>query len=326
MTFPPVRTTRNAIAVLATLSTFAILAGCGDSRARDEATEAEPAEQQAPQDLPAMAITIDDLPWVGPLPPGWDRMEGTRRILAALDNHDAPAAAFVNCGRVPADAPVLILWLDAGHTLGNHTAEHMDLNQADTAAWADDVRACDTFLGQVTGGSPLPFRYPYLHRGPTVERRQAGEMVVAELGSVVAPVTIDTGDWILDDPYVAAIRAGDPDRAEIIAHTYLDHVVRAARHYREVARDRVGRDVPHILLLHANALLADQLDALLDRLEEDGFRFISLETALQDPVYRLEDDYVGPLGMSWLYRIPPAAPEAHAWDDAEAAALREVVR
>lgn len=308
--------------------------GCEDAREGGGAepgeradTASAPAPAASPGNgLPALAITVDDLPWVGPLPPGLDRLGATRQILAALEAHGAEATGFVNCGRVPPGAPVLRAWMDAGHPLGNHTSEHLDLNRANPAAWADGARTCEAFLRELTGEAPLPFRYPYLHRGPTVARYRAGRAALEALGSIIAPVTIDTGDWIIDDAYVAALRAGDDARARTIAEAYLDHVSRAARHYREVAEERLGRDVRHILLLHANGLLAEQLDALLTRLEQDGFRFVSLERALEDPVYGLQDDYIGPAGLSWLYRIPPAAPEAAAWDDAEAERLRALIR
>lgn len=326
---------------LVALVAVALVGACGESRERSEGgasdgvaasttRSAEQGERAESGELfeptVAVAITIDDLPWVGPLPPGWDRLEGTRRIMAALGAHAAPAAGFVNCGRVSAGTPVLRLWLETGHELGNHTEHHLDLNRADPAEWAAEVRSCDRFLRELTGESSLTFRYPYLHRGPTVARYQAGRDVISELGSVIAPVSIDTGDWLLDDAYVEALRAEDEVRAEAIATAYVEHVVRAAAHYREVAGERVGREVAHVLLLHANALAADRLEPLLDRLAGDGFRFVSLAEALRDPVYDQEDDYIGPEGLSWLYRIPPATPEAQAWDDAEAEELRRLVR
>lgn len=291
-----------------------------------EGAEAEAEAPPPPDGTVELAITIDDLPWVGPLPRDWDRADGNARILAALDAHDARATGFVNCGRVPAGAPVLRQWLAAGQELGNHTRQHLDLNRADPAAWSRDARQCDAFLREITGKPTLPFRYPYLHRGSTVERYRAGRETVRSLGSTIAPVTIDTGDWIVDDAYVQALRSGNAERARTIADAFLDHVARAADHYRDVARERVGREVRHILLLHANGLVADQLGELLARLERDGFRFVPLERALADPVYALEDDYIGPEGLSWLYRIPPATPAARAWDDEEAAALRRVIR
>lgn len=308
---------------------FVVVFGACAERPPEPGDEASSAHAAAPADAAAstpVAITIDDLPWVGPLPPGWNRLEGTARILEALRSQGAPATGFVNCGRVPEGAPVLRRWMAAGHELGNHTAQHLDLNHADPSAWAADAAECDRFLRDLTGSASLPFRYPYLHRGPTAERYRAGRQALEALATTIAPVTINTGDWILDDAYVAALRASDDARVAAIATAYVDHVARAAAHYRDVAVERVGRDIAHILLLHANALLADELDGVLARLEEEGFRFVPLDVVLQDPVYTLDDDYIGPEGLSWLYRIAPARPAAQAWDLEEATRLREVAR
>jgi hypothetical protein len=81
--------------------------------------------------------------------------------------------------------------------------------------------------------------------------------------------------------------------------------------------------VPHVLLLHANLLVADHIGALIDRLRgEHGFRFVTVASAQRDSVYSRPDGYTGGQGLSWLYRMAPATPELHAWDDAEAARLR----
>ncbi|HEV2130291.1 MAG TPA: hypothetical protein VGR27_04285, partial [Longimicrobiaceae bacterium] len=138
---------------------------------------------------------------------------------------------------------------------------------------------------------------------------------------VNAHVTVDNSDWILAAAYGEAIRAGNPPLQEEIGAAFLEHIMSAVRHYQEIAQRKVGRDVPHILLLHANTLVADQMDALLERLRDEGFRFVSTSEALRDPVYRQPDDYIGPRGLSWLYRIEPATPEAVEWDDEQAAAL-----
>ncbi len=311
------------------------LAGCErggevDRAARDaldvpelEETRTGEAVRPREQDLAGtVAITIDDLPWVGALPPGETRADATGRLLAALGEHDAPATGFVNCGRVRPEAPVLRLWLAAGMELGNHTAEHLDLNRASLDAWIADARSCHAFVQELTGRPVVYFRYPYLHRGPTPERYTAARDALDAMGSPIAPVTIDTSDWILAAAYADALRAGDGVRAEAIGRALVEHVARQARHYREVAREKVGRDVAHVLLLHANALEADYIDEVLERLRAEGFRFVPLEDALEDPVYDRADDYIGPEGLSWLYRMEPATPEMAAWDDEEAARLR----
>lgn len=300
-----------------------LLAGCGPEGAPGEA-DSPPAraEPSPPEAGVPVAITIDDLPWVGVLPPGRDRQAATRRILEALEQHGAAATGFVNCGRVERDAPVLRLWLEAGMPLGNHTDHHLDLNSAPLDAWLRDARRCDTFLREVTGEPFLHFRYPYLHEGNTPERWETARRLLEELESPVAHVTIDTADWILAAAYGSAVRAGDEALAAEIGEAFLEHTLRAVRHYRSVAAERAGRQVSQVMLLHANALVSDYLDPLLDRLREEGIRFVSLEEALSDPVYQLPNDYIGPEGLSWLYRFEPAAPELAAWDDEENARLR----
>jgi peptidoglycan/xylan/chitin deacetylase (PgdA/CDA1 family) len=273
-----------------------------------------------------LAITIDDLPWVGALPPGEGQLQPTGRILAALRRHDAPATGFVDCARVRPGAQVLRLWLDAGQPLGNHTTDHVDLDRVEPAAWIAAARSCDRYLRELPVDSTIYFRYPYLHRGRTAARFNAAKQAIAELGEPIAPVTIVTLDWLLAVPYGNALRAGNAARAREVGAAFVDHVLRTAAHYREVARERVGHDVAHVILLHANALVADHLGELLDRLSQDGFRFVPLEQALRDPVYARPDAYIGPEGLSWLYRFAPAAPELAAWDKAEEARLRQRYR
>ena len=51
-----------------------------------------------------------------------------------------------------------------------------------------------------------------------------------------------------------------------------------------------------------NELQANFFGVLADRLKEKGYVFISLEEALEDQVYSLDDTYVGKFGPSWLHR------------------------
>ena len=253
-----------------------------------------------------VAITIDDLPFVGGVGPGDSVPAASARILAALAKHGVKAAGFVVCDRIRPKAPVLKAWLAAGHTLGNHSTTHRAFDRLDLAAWTADVRGCKARL-EAVAGQPVPwFRYPYLQRGRTVAARDGGLAALRAMGHRPAPVSVDTGEWILVKPYVEALRRGDRQTAAAIGEAYVRHVVAASRHFRQVAQRQLGRPVPHVLLLHANALAADHLDALLAALKADGFGFVPLETALADPIYRRADHYTGPIGLSWLYRIDAA--------------------
>lgn len=291
-------------------------------------TSGETASEMAPPDtvapsVPTMAVTIDDLPWVGAVPPEGSKGDALASLIDALSERDVAAIGFVNCDRVQPGAPLLRMWLDAGLALGNHTAAHLDLNDAPVEQWLGDLRSCHDMLRDLTGRRRVWFRYPYLHQGPTPDRQRAALAALRELESPIAHVTIDNSDWILAVAYGNAVRAGDAARAAAIGAAFVDHIVRAVRHYQQVAEDKIGRDVPHVLLLHANLLVADHVGRLLDRLsEEHGFRFVSLDAAQRDAIYDLEDGYTGPGGLSWLYRLTPPTPEMGAWDDAEAQRLR----
>jgi peptidoglycan/xylan/chitin deacetylase (PgdA/CDA1 family) len=293
----------------------------------DAATDAAPATTGAVEDdvpaPPVVAVTIDDLPWVGALRPGEDRQAAMARMIDALVSRGVPAMGFVNCERAGPDSPVLLMWLGAGLELGNHTAAHLDLNEAPLARWLADVRSCHAFVQRLTGEAPVWFRYPFLHQGATAERQQAALELLDQLGSRIAHVSIDNSDWILAGAYGDAVRARDDARAAAIASAFIDHAMAATDHYRDVAQRKAGRDAAHVLLLHANLLVADHIGALLDRLrEERGMRFVTVEEAHGDPIYARRDGYTGPDGLSWLYRMDPATPELSAWDDAEAARLR----
>jgi peptidoglycan/xylan/chitin deacetylase (PgdA/CDA1 family) len=278
------------------------------------------AQEQAPR----IAITIDDLPWNGPLLPE-EREAATRVLLSTLQARGVKASGFVNCGRVPSEAPLLKLWLEHGMTLGNHSEAHRDINTAQLDIWLEDVRSCDERLREIVGGPVRYFRYPMLHQGPTAERREAAFRLLSELDYQIAHVTVDNSEFMLSRPYEEALRQGDETEAERLGDLLIEHILAMLHHSQDVARRKLGRDVDHILLLHATKLVADRMDALLDTLAAQGFSFISLEGALDDPVYRLPDAYIGPSGLSWLYRIEPLSPEDAAWDGEQSRLLREAI-
>ena len=284
-----------------------------------------PAEGAACEEgeLLEIAVTIDDVPWVGGLGKGDSRQKATERILAALKKHSAPATAFVVCNRMKDDDPRLRAWLDAGMSLANHSNSHPKIDDLELDEWRKDVETCTGRLGKFLGTTPKWFRFPCLQSGKTLEKRAAALKILKDLGHSVAPVSVDTGEYVLVKPYVKALSAGDKPRAAKIGQAYVAHVMAAVRHYREVSRERLGRQIRHILLLHANALAADYLDQLLTELEKEGFSFITFDYAMADPAYALEDDYAGPIGLSWLYRFKPHVTGSWEWDARELERLKK---
>ncbi|NNK48614.1 MAG: hypothetical protein HKP01_07060 [Gemmatimonadetes bacterium] len=144
-------------------------------------------------------------------------------------------------------------------------------------------------------------------------------------GYANAHVTIDNSEWLLARAYDLAMQAGDETEAEAVVEAYLAHLREAAAHFRSAGREKFGREVDHVLLLHANAIAARHIGDVLDGLEEDGFTIASLEEVLSDPIYARVDEYVGPVGLSWIYRAAPLSPD-DPWDDIAEAALGDRFR
>jgi len=150
---------------------------------------------------------------------------------------------------------------------------------------------------------PRYFRYTYLQTGVTRSARDAVARFLTTQGYRAVPVTIDTDDWDVNVEYTRAMKRGAPEDAAAIAQRYVTAVARNAATIRADARQKLGRDIAHVLLLHMNLLNADTLDRLLSVLVADGLSFASVEETLSDPVYALDDDYFGPHSLTWLDRI-----------------------
>lgn len=264
---------------------------------------------------PAIAITIDDLPWVGGLGPGDTRPDAMERLLAALRRHEVPATGFVVCERMADGQALLRRWLSAGMELGNHSITHAHLDAITLDQWSEEVCDCRRQLADFTGRPVRFFRYPFLQMGATAARRDSALAIVQGCGHEVAHVSVDTSEWVLLKPYVSALQDGDQNKAHAIRAAYVQHLLDAIDHYRALSSARAGRDIAQVLLLHANALAADCLDTLLTSIAERGWQFVPLDVALADSVYQRPDDYVGPIGLSWLYRFAPAMDSAWAWDN-----------
>jgi hypothetical protein len=115
-------------------------------------------------------------------------------------------------------------------------------------------------------------------------------------------VTIDNQEWVFAAAYLRARERQDAEQMEQITTAYFEHIEACVQYYRELSARLFRRDIPQVLLLHANQLNADHIDELLARLRAGGAEFVTLEQAVSDPAYQSADSYVGPRGLSWLQR------------------------
>ena len=281
-----------------TLVVCLTLVSVGEGQAQDSSTDTRR----------TVAVTIDDLPAVarGGLP-ALQRV--TDRLLQHIIEHDVPAVGFVNevklevPGEKEARTALLRQWVDAGLELGNHTYGHRSFHTTPLDTFQADVlrgeRVTRRLLG-ARGQTPRYFRHPYLRTGPDVAAKAAFAQFLDDHGYTIAPVTIDNDERI----YAAAYRdaAGDSTMMRRVGEAYLRYMDEMFAYFEQLSTDLLGYEIKQVLLIHANELNADYFGELAEMMKRRGYRFITLEEALEDEAYRLGDPYVGPRGLSWLQR------------------------
>ncbi|MEO0913965.1 MAG: polysaccharide deacetylase family protein [Pseudomonadota bacterium] len=258
----------------------------------------------APADAGEIAVTLDDLPYLAP--PGTSPQKGlayVELVNRALAAHGIEAVGFVVGNQIrDKTLPALQAFVEAGHTLGNHSWSHPDYGTLTIDAFREEPRLTDEALSPWLGERKY-YRFPYLREGETEAAKAAATAVLAEFGYTNVPVSIDNQEWRFNNEYVLALQAGDVAAAEQIAERYLAHMRERTDHFQRLAREALGRDVTHILLLHMNPINADYLGALLDWYAAEGWRFVTVEEAISDPLYSAPDLYAGPRGLSQIERF-----------------------
>ncbi|MCP3982094.1 MAG: polysaccharide deacetylase family protein [bacterium] len=258
-----------------------------------------------------VAVTLDDLPFAGGSAGIDDVAAATARMLDALDEHDAIASAFVTGsnvlieGQIDARVGLLRDWHEAGHELENHSFSHPSFNRTESDDYLSDVMLGQLFPDWVQSDSGRQvrfFRAPFNHTGPTPEKRKRLEAFLTSRDLRLAPFTVEHSDYIFNALYARARKSGDREAMLEIGEAYLAQLDVAFSFAEELSRETFGREIPQVLLIHANAINGDYLGAMLSRLAERGYRFETLDRVVRDPAYDTLDAYPGKYGISWLHR------------------------
>lgn len=246
------------------------------------------------------------------------------RLLAAFQAHAVPRVyGFVNGGRGEQDgAPpgtsaleaVLRRWVAAGHPVGNHTWSHINLLKVSLPEYLADIERNEPLLERLMAEAAPParglswkmFRYPFLFEGDTVERHHAVRAYLGQRGYTVAEVTIDAEDWAFNGPFARCVTRGDRAALEILRERLVAAHVDELRRMRELTWRLEGREVPHVLLLHAGVADADAVEALLTAYEREGVRWIDLPTALADRFYAQDPAQPARFGAAFPYLVARA--------------------
>jgi uncharacterized protein (TIGR02246 family) len=117
---------------------------------------------------------------------------------------------------------------------------------------------------------------------------------------------------------VTARRAGGEDKLAGIAEDYLAALRLSIRHHERTGDRLFDRELPQILLLHANEVGAALGDRLFSWLTESGHRFVPVDELLADPVFDMPHSFVGPAGYGLWDRLASEQRASKARDEVRA--------
>ena len=265
-----------------------------------------------------VAITFDDLPLNGDLPPGMTRVQIARDTLSVLKSrHAPPVYGFINAKKLeenPDAADALKMWA-AAEPFGNHTYRHLDLNENSAEAFEREIDENEPALELLAGKDSNWhwLRYPFLREGDTAEKRRAVRAYLQAHGYRVAQVTLDWEDYLWNSSYARCVAKNDSKSIAWLKSSYLEIESSYLDLGRDLAKLVYGHDINHVLLLHLGAFSGTILPDALDLLQRKGFTPVTLEEAQSDPAYEGDPDvgskYGGTLLELWIeakkIKFPP---------------------
>lgn len=236
-----------------------------------------------------LAITIDDLPTHGALPPGMTRSEIARMTLDAYKAHKVPRVyGFINAvglEREPGSIEVLKAWRAAGHPLGNHTSTHGNIDNTTVEGYIDTIKANEPVLKELMAGDDWHyFRYPFLNSGDAAHHDPVVKWL-SDNGYKIADTSMSFNDWAYTDTYARCVAKGDAATIEAMKVRYMEEVRTLIARSKTLSQKVYGRMIPQVLLTHIGGFGAIMLPDVLAELEKSGARFVTLDKAQSDPAY-----------------------------------------
>jgi len=259
-----------------------------------------------------IAVTFDDLPAASTRRDIRTWKEINTNLLKTISSNRIPVIGFVNENKLLVDGQrdenridLLRMWIRAGLELGNHTFSHRSLNNTPLEDFESDVirgeQTIQSLLAE-NGKKIRYFRHPFLQTGRSLEIKHQFESFLAARGYTIAPVTIDNSDWIFARAYDNARDAGDQQAMESVGDAYVPYMERKIDYWEHQSIALFGREIKQVLLVHANSINADYFGEMVRMLRKRGYRFITLDEALQDSAYASADTFTGTGGISWIHR------------------------
>jgi len=236
-----------------------------------------------------VALTIDDLPFVGNAKGNPKKLKREERryymIIDTLRSYNVPAMGFVVAGAIePGQMALLEQFKQDGNIIANHSYSHRALG-SNATRFIKDLDKADKILAPLMS-DPKYFRYPYLATGRGCKAYLAVRKYLKEHNYVIVPVTIDGKDFSLNYQLYAVPYSARKSRLPYFRQRYLNRVRNNIHKAERQTEKKAGRPVKQIFLIHMNLLNAYFLGDIIQLFRDEGYKFITVPEALEDPFYK----------------------------------------
>ncbi len=237
-----------------------------------------------------VAITIDDLPFVGNAGNHAGNLGREQKrfmqVVDALKAEHVPATGFVVAGYIePGQMALIERFHQDGNIIGNHTDTHLNLNSVGADRFIANIAKADAVLAPFMT-QPKYFRYPFLATGGSCESYTKVLDYLKQHDYVVVPVTIDSKDFRLNYQFYEMPWRGREASLPAYRQRYLQEIKRRIHKAEAQTDGKLHRDVKQIFLIHMNLLNAYFMKDVIDLFRQEGYQFITVPQAMQDPFYR----------------------------------------
>ena len=198
----------------------------------------------------------------------------------------------------------LEMYSNAGYLIANHSDTHRSLDNISAKEYIKDIQRADSILKKYKTYTKL-FRYPYLHEGKTIEKRDSVRNALSKMNYRNGYVTIDDYDWYIAKIFKDAYSKSKQIDFENFKNAYVNILWEGIKFYDDMAKKVLGRSPKHVLLLHENDVAALFIKDLIKHIRESGGKIISPAEAYKDPIA----DYIPNVLMNNQGRIAAIAKE-----------------
>lgn len=175
-------------------------------------------------------------------------------------------------------------YVEAGHSIANHTCTHPRLDDVGFEVYSKDAEKADKLLAPLFNGQKF-FRFPFLNESKDEKLRDQMRGWLKDNQYRHGMVSVDNDDYIVSWAINKAKDQGKKIDYKKVEKLFLNHVLGAVDFYDDLAVKKLGYSPKHVILLHEVDATVMFINALVKELRKKGWTIISAKEAYEDKLY-----------------------------------------